>query len=113
VRTSMVIVQEIFPEHIISLRGELPCPSHSPAACDYFLWGYLKAKVYTTRPRTIDDLKIAIQWYQKTWREEQGWKSVYAVMDNILVMCCPKRNKQKMKCMWNKMAFNDYFVTVS
>jgi hypothetical protein len=29
--------------------------------CDYFLWGYLKAKVYTTRSRTIDDLKIAIR----------------------------------------------------
>jgi hypothetical protein len=31
------------------------------SACDYFLWGYLKAKVYTTRPRTVDDFKIAIR----------------------------------------------------
>jgi hypothetical protein len=31
------------------------------SACDYFLWEYLKAKGYTTRPWTIDDFKITIQ----------------------------------------------------
>jgi hypothetical protein len=55
-----------------------------------FLWGYFKAEVYTTRPRTTDELKITIQskfqWYQKTWWGEhwetckQGWKSVYTMM---------------------------------
>jgi hypothetical protein len=61
-------------ERVISLRGELPWPARSPdlSARDYFLWGYLKAKVYTTRPWTIHDLKTAIrkkfQRYQKTWR---------------------------------------------
>lgn len=28
--------------------------------CDYFLWGYLKSKVWATSPRTIPDLKNAI-----------------------------------------------------
>jgi hypothetical protein len=53
----------ILSKHIISLRGELPQPARLPdlSACSYFLWGYLKAKVYTTTPRTIDDLKITIQ----------------------------------------------------
>jgi hypothetical protein len=55
-------IQETFPEHVSSLHCELPWSAHSPElpACDYFLWGYLKAKVYTTRPWAID-LKIAIQ----------------------------------------------------
>jgi hypothetical protein len=46
-RASMVVV--------ISLSGELPWPASSPdlSVCDYFLWGYLIAKVYTTRPRNI------------------------------------------------------------
>jgi hypothetical protein len=59
----MEIVREIFPEHVISIRGELPWPARSPdlSACDYFLWGYLRTKVYTTTPQTIDDLKITIQ----------------------------------------------------
>jgi hypothetical protein len=53
----------MFPERVISLRGELPCPTRSPdfSACGYFLWWYLKAEVYTTGPRTIEDLNIAIR----------------------------------------------------
>jgi hypothetical protein len=31
------------------------------SACDYFLWGYLEAKVYTARPRTIDELMIVVR----------------------------------------------------
>jgi hypothetical protein len=53
----------MFPKRVISLRGELPWPTRSPdlSACDYFLWRYLKEKVHATRPRNIDDLKIAIR----------------------------------------------------
>jgi len=29
--------------------------------CNYFLWGYLKTKVFETKPRTIADLKQRIQ----------------------------------------------------
>jgi len=37
-----------------------PCsPDLTP--CDYFLWGYLKTKVFETKPRTIADLKQRIQ----------------------------------------------------
>jgi hypothetical protein len=55
-KSSVEIAREIFPEHVISQRGELPWPARSPdlCVCDYFLWGYLKAKVY-------HDLKIAIR----------------------------------------------------
>ena len=27
---------------------------------DFFLWGYLKSKVYIRKPRTVDDLKVSI-----------------------------------------------------
>uniref|UniRef100_A0A673C512 Uncharacterized protein n=1 Tax=Sphaeramia orbicularis TaxID=375764 RepID=A0A673C512_9TELE len=38
-------------------------PPRSPdlSVYDFFLWGYLKSKVYTTRPRTLDELKQRIQ----------------------------------------------------
>jgi hypothetical protein len=47
-RASTEVVREMFLEHVISLRGEIPWPARSPdlSASDYFLWGYLKAKVY-------------------------------------------------------------------
>ena len=35
-------------------------PARSPPdlnPCDFFLWGYLKSKVYCPKPRTLDDLK--------------------------------------------------------
>jgi len=29
--------------------------------CDFFLWGYLKSRVYEGRPRTLEELKGAIR----------------------------------------------------
>jgi len=31
------------------------------SACDFFLWGYRKSKVYVRKPRTVDDLKVSIR----------------------------------------------------
>ena len=31
------------------------------SACDFFLWGYLKSKVYVRKPCTVDDLKVSIR----------------------------------------------------
>ena len=38
-------------------------PSRSPDLnpCDYYLWGYLKSKVYNPIPKTLDDLKANIE----------------------------------------------------
>jgi len=30
-------------------------------ACDFFLWGYLKSKVYIRKPRIVDYLKVSIR----------------------------------------------------
>jgi len=37
----------------------MPWPPRSPdiTACDFFLWGYLKSKVYETKPENMEDLK--------------------------------------------------------
>jgi hypothetical protein len=61
-RGSMGVLREMFPGRLISLRGDIPLPALSPdlAACDFFLWGHLKAEVYKRRPRTTDELKAAI-----------------------------------------------------
>jgi hypothetical protein len=61
-RASMVAVREMFPGHAISQRGDLQ-PARSPdlSVCDYFLWGYLKAKVFINRPCTDHELKVAIE----------------------------------------------------
>jgi len=47
--------------HLISLRGDIGWSARSPdlTPCDFFLWGYLKAKVYACHPGTIEQLKEA------------------------------------------------------
>lgn len=61
-RASMEVVRRIFPGHVISRFGDVPWPPRSPdlSAPDYFLWGYLKAKVYADKPRNLQELKEAI-----------------------------------------------------
>jgi len=60
---SMTIVRNMFPGHLISRFGNVPWPPRSPdlSTCDFFLWGYLKLRVYTHKLRTLNDLKEAIR----------------------------------------------------
>src|SRR5215469_12220597 len=62
-RASMTVVRQMFPQHVVSRFGDAPWPPRSPdlSACDFFLWGYLKSKVYVRKPRTVDDLKVSIR----------------------------------------------------
>ena len=59
---SVTIVRNMFPGHLISRFGDVPWPPRPPdlSTCDFFLWGYLKSRVYTDKPRTMNDLKKVI-----------------------------------------------------
>jgi len=59
----MTIVRNMFPGHLISRFGDVPWPPLSPdlSKCDFFLWGYLKSRVYTHTPRMLNDLKEVIR----------------------------------------------------
>jgi len=61
-RASMTVVRQMFPQYIVLHFGDVPWPPRSPvwSACDFFLWGYLKSKVYVWKPCTVDDLKVSI-----------------------------------------------------
>lgn len=52
-----------FPNRWIGRRGPLEWPPRSPdlAPCDFFLWGYLKQRVYKTRPSTLAELRERIR----------------------------------------------------
>jgi len=62
-RASMSVLGEMFPQHVISRSGNVPWPARSPdlSACDYFLWGYLKSRVFISKPRTIAELRQSIK----------------------------------------------------
>jgi len=52
-------VRNMFPGHLVSRFGDVPWPPRSPdlSTCDFFLWGYLKSRVYRHKPRMLNDLK--------------------------------------------------------
>lgn len=58
-RQSMGILRNMFPGRLISRFGDINWPPRSPdlTVPDYFLWGYLKSRVYQNKPRTIPELK--------------------------------------------------------
>jgi hypothetical protein len=53
----------VYDGHLISRFGDVPWPLRFPdlSTCDFSLWGYLKSRVYTHKPRTLNDLKEAIR----------------------------------------------------
>ena len=57
------ILKDLFPGQLISRFGDLHWPARSPdlTAPDFFLWGYLKEKVYVNKPQTLDQLKNNIR----------------------------------------------------
>jgi hypothetical protein len=62
-RAAMRVLNEIFPAHVISRRRNIEWPARSPDlnACIFFLWRYLKSKVYERKPWSTVDLKKNIR----------------------------------------------------
>lgn len=58
-RETMALLREFFPRKLISRFGDIPWPPRSPdlTPVDFFLWGYLKSKVYDTIQRPSQHLK--------------------------------------------------------
>jgi hypothetical protein len=53
---------EFFPNHTIALHHNHEWPPRSPdlTPCDFFLWGYVKSRVYVSPPASVDDLRQRI-----------------------------------------------------
>ena len=56
-------LDEVLPNRWIGRRGFVEYPPRSPdlTPLDFFLWGYLKDKVYATKPTTVAELREAIE----------------------------------------------------
>ena len=60
---SLALLQQCFSDELISRRCDPQWLQHSPNLNppDFYLWGYLKDRVYGNNPQTIPDLKAAIR----------------------------------------------------
>jgi transposase len=56
-------LKDRFGDDIISRHFPQPWPPRSPDLnpCDFFLWGHLKSRVFLHDPKSVDELKRAIQ----------------------------------------------------
>jgi hypothetical protein len=57
------LTKQFTEERLISRNSTFKWPAYSPDLnpCDYYLWGYLKSKVYSPYPQDIDELKNNIR----------------------------------------------------
>ncbi|KFM61439.1 hypothetical protein X975_20872, partial [Stegodyphus mimosarum] len=62
-RQTMQLLRDMFGERLISRNADFNWPANSPdlTVPDFFLWGYLKNCVYSTKPRNIQELKENIR----------------------------------------------------
>ena len=58
---SLTRVHQIFTEERTVSKGLWPPRSPDLSTCDFYLWGYLKGKVYEQNPHSIDELKDNIR----------------------------------------------------
>ena len=56
-RCSVIVTQRAFRNH--DLEWQARSPDLTP--CDFFLWSFLKSRVYVNRARTLQDLKTNFQ----------------------------------------------------
>lgn len=58
-RQTIDLLNEMFPGRLVSKNGDFDWPPRSPDLTppDFFLWGYLKGKVYADQPKTLRALK--------------------------------------------------------
>lgn len=56
VRETIDLFKPMYPRQLISTNGDYDWPprSHDLTAPDFLLWGYLKSKVYSNEPETIE-----------------------------------------------------------
>ena len=52
-------LQELFPGRVVSLGQDPEWPARSPdmTPCNFFLWGYLKERIYRVPPVSLQDLE--------------------------------------------------------
>jgi hypothetical protein len=63
-RCTECIISKLFGKVIERNTGWLKKEAYfgnGVSACDSFLWGYPKSKVYVRKPRTVDDLKVSVR----------------------------------------------------
>ena len=84
-------LNEVFGENrVIALQHNVEWPPRSPdlTPCDFFLWGYLKHKVFTTPPENIDVLRQRIiEEFNALRQQPEMIRNVMRGMHRRTILC--------------------------
>lgn len=86
------------PDRWVGLHGPLTWPPKSPDLTppDFFLWGYLKSKVYEGEPSSTDELRIAIEEAIRDIPVDLCKKTVQSVP--VRLRECKSANGEQVRC---------------
>ena len=92
-------LNENMPDRWIGRRGTIDWPPRSPdlTPIDYFLWIYMKNKVYKRKFRKMDELKSRIKEEFDALRSNKPMLKRIAASINIRVSDCIKQNGEKVE----------------
>ena len=88
-------LHELFGDHIVALNHDIEWPARSPnlTPCDFFLWGYLKSKVYVTPPENMNQLRYRITEEVNQLKDDPGLiRRVVKIMRSRAQLCL-RRNR--------------------
>lgn len=87
-KKTLDFLRKEFGTRLLSRNTEFPWPPRSPdlSVCDFFLWGYLKQRVYANKPRTLDQLRANI-WREIAEIKPAMLKKVYDNFEKRLENC--------------------------
>ena len=84
------LLTAVFNNSIIALNHAIGWPPRSPdlTQCDFFLWGHLNSKAYSTPPANTEDLKERISYEVNLLKENPDLvKRVMTVMKTRIELC--------------------------
>jgi len=94
------VLQERFEHRIVALNHDIEWPPRSPdlTPLDFFLWGYLKQKVFSTPPQDLPTLRRRIVDEVNQLRENEGTiRRSFGAMVNRADRCVQK-NGSHVEC---------------
>jgi hypothetical protein len=85
IQVNLWFQQDGVPQHVIPQSGDVIWPSCSSdiSPPDYFLWGYLKGTVYTTKPATLHDLKQYIIQENENIPKDLMHREMFSFQDRL------------------------------
>ena len=89
----MAWLRELFGERLISRKADFSwppyCPDLNPA--DFFLWGYLKDRVYSDAdPKTLEQLKSDIRREAKELKLDMVKSAIDIMIPRVQNLLCKK-----------------------